>query len=317
MQSRINCMIWLVTVLMTVLFSCDGNGTADTDTTVAGNTGPQEYCIIMPETASKELTDAADALADTMAEWLGEAPQVIKENKLTGAARTDENIYRILIGMTNFAQTTKVYESLPYGAQTITAVDGSLVIGGWYDNATIAAINSCRKIMSTFGADGKLIIPDDYVKTVNVNETLSALPRYPDAWPTDFVDCGDDRMMLIFKTSDARYKDYLAKLPTNNYRFYTENTIANIHFSSYENGKHAIHTICYTGTGETRIMIEPLTKTALAPLPATESPSTSPVTLTQIGLYINGNENKDFEEEYAYITDHDVLSFSDVCMRGG
>lgn len=288
---------WLSLIFMTVgvlllTIACNSGTQGEAPVTTAPDkTLPREYCIILPKSATGQITDAANSFAEAVTEYLGTAPRVIKENKLSDEERADTDVYRILVGMTGFLQTVQVYETLPYGSQTITAVDGALVVGGWYDDATVAALNSCRKMLSVWAADGELKVPVDYSKTVDLNETLSALPRYPDALPKELVDCGDGCMMMIFKTTEASYNDYISGLQGQNFRFYSENKIANIRFSTHEDGKYVVNTVCYTGTGEVRLMIEPLSKTALAPLPEKEGQPDTPVTLTQIGLNLSGGED--------------------------
>lgn len=284
-------LLCLLAVLGLLLVGCNNSQPDETTakTTQAADV-PHEYCLVLPSTATAQLTDAANALAEAIAQKSDSTPQVIKENKLTDEKRADTNTHWLLVGMTNFPQSAQVYESLPYGAQTITSVDGMLVIGGWYDEATVAALNSCRKQISSWIVEGELLIPEKYEKTVELNEILSALPQFSDSRPYDVSDCGDDCMMMIFKATETAYDAYLTALPDHGFDFYAENTIANIRFSTHEDEKYVIHTMCFTATGETRLMIEPLSKTALAPLPASDKAPDGSATLTQIGLNLSGGE---------------------------
>lgn len=282
MKSRKIKLFWLIVFLLVCLTGC-GTGSPETSTADTTDTGtPGEYYIILPQSATAKLAEAADSLARAMTE-LGATPEVVKENRLPDAMPS--GAYRILLGMTSLPETAAVYQALPYGAQTIKSVAGALVVGGWYEDNTLAAVNTCRKMMSAWIADGRLNVPDDYEKTVDLNATLSALPQFPGVWPSAAVDCGDGRMMLILKTDEAGYNSYRNGLSAAQYRPYSENRIANNHFSTYENGTYAIHTVCYTGTGETRLMIEPLAKSALAPLPTGDTRTAVRSTLTQIGLH--------------------------------
>lgn len=303
-SKKLFAVILILTALPLLFSGCASDTPEETvETTAEAVETPKNYIIILPQSATAKITESANGLAESMSKLLGKTPDIIKENRLDGEVKNDPSSFFILIGMTDFSQTADVYEDLPYGAQTVTSKQNTLIIGGWFEDATVAAINSSKKLISEWASNGRLDIPTDFVKTVVLDDTLCALPKLDGQKPSDAVDCGDGAMMMIFKSSKKAYDSYLQSLPEAEFRQYAENSIGNILFSTSENGTYALHTVSYTGTGETRLIIEPLRKSALAPLPTVETSTETPVTLTQIGLNQSGGESDYAGMSYLYHLD--------------
>lgn len=303
-SKKLSTVILILTALLVIYSGCAPDTPEETsETTVEAAEAPKNYIIVLPQSATTKITESANGLAESMADLLGKTPDIIKENRLDDGIKNDPSAFFILIGMTDFLQTADVYKELPYGAQTVTSKQNALIIGGWYEDATVSAINSSKKLISEWASNGQLDIPTDFVKTVELDDTLCALPKLAGEKPSDAVDCGDGAMMMIFKSSKESYDSYLQYLPKAGFRQYAENSIGNIHFSTSENGTYALHTVCYIATGETRLIIEPLRKSALAPLPTPETSTERLVTLTQIGLNKSGGESDYAGMSYLYRLD--------------
>ena len=132
----------------------------------------------------------------------------------------------VLIGRTDDYASLKALEYIDEDEWIVTVIDGKLVVTGWYDNATVAAVKWLKEQVTADAADITLKLPHkgkmDYVDV--------DLPAVDFGMFLNGIDSDQGNVMLRWnEVDDADFKAYCDALEAAGYELYQENS-----FSGYK-----------------------------------------------------------------------------------
>lgn len=171
----------------------------------------------------------------------------------------DANAVEILVGATNYEESTSILSSISYGEYIVKIIGNKLIVAAYSDSALRIASNKLISMIKSIAKDGSLTMPSDTLLSENVDKDLAALPSYDGGTFSAVYECGNNATEIIIKnTTSEEYDKYLDKLEAHGYTAYTTNTIADNLFATYDSTSYTVNAGFYKYENSSRIIIEPL-----------------------------------------------------------
>ncbi len=219
--------------------------------------GQAAFSIVRSEYANQTAIDAAIRLR----ELIGDKTEVFP---LLGTdwhkrdTELDHSKPEILVGATEFSESSDAMAELGYGDYIVTRVGEKLVINAWSEVALGEAINQFGSYIRQNGTVGELILPGDFCLTGTALPILNTIPQYADATLQSVYHAGDNNQVVILGDTDPdEYAAYLRALEADGYTLYTENKITDNLFATYINEEQVVNAGYYAYNNEARIIVEP------------------------------------------------------------
>ena len=253
--------------------------------------GEAKYRIVYPCGASESIANAAQALCDAIYTATGVVPE-INIDLVTTTEKGNATIKKeILIGKTQYTESTEALSNCPYGDYAIQTVENKLVIIANEEDALLHGCSYFSGLISQYGSVGSLSIPVSALSLRRVsNKTISALPIFSGTGTVQTLDAGDGAYMLAVKQSDLKsFREYRKKIVAAGYTLYTSHSATGNEFYTYVNDEYTIHTYYRFYDRSVRAIIEPK-----GMLPLTEPEAYEIVTtpsLTMVGVEISTANN--------------------------
>lgn len=258
--------------------------------------------VVRPDLCTDGVKKAAVTIRNGIKTATGIKPKISDDFLLPGDT-VDENAYEILVGETNRPESADAKAEFTNFNSFSVAVSGRklLVLASDDSGYTAAAEWLCDRFYEYADRTaGTIILPSpfDYGGTTGV--MLASLPLYETKGKIESLwDCGDECSMYIIKnTNAAEYNAYDAPLVKSGYKKYAENKIGDNLYATYtsEDGKYVLNTVYTAYESKTRLIIEPLSKTALPTVDENVKDTAGPVTVTQVGLEYQYDPSKPISE---------------------
>ena len=153
---------------------------------------------------------------------------------------------KVLVGRTADEASLKALELIDADEWIIALVDGKIVVTGWYDAATVAAVDALAELVNVDAADVTLTLPI----VGKMNYTHSNLPTMPAGTFLNGMDSERGSVVLRYNNiTKADFDAYADDLAAAGYSLYQENELANLGdvknvSATYVNGEDVV-TIIY------------------------------------------------------------------------
>ena len=215
------------------------------------------YCdIVRPEGATDNELAIYTKVRNLFKEITGVMPPIASDF-LSGGESYDSEKFEILIGETKHNESKAHYASLNYSEFSAKLIGKKYVIG-FHDMTTAeAALNKLRALLVNNFKNGELILDESWSYSHSENEVLESFPTY-DGGVFDNVYGGAYGMhtVVIKNTNADEYKAYLDKIATEGFSYYTDNTIGNNLFATYQNEKYYMSAMYFDSIKEVRLTLE-------------------------------------------------------------
>jgi len=268
----------LALLLALLLVSCNvpTETPQDTSTTEAPSTtapaaqglsiitdGTANYRIVRGEKAPKNMTEAAIQVRKMISDATGVTPEISTDWVKKGSEH-DHTSLEILVGPTDYSESTEALKDVPYGDYIITQVGNKIVINAWSADALTKACNAFRSLVRDHRENDDLILPADLRVTGTGNKLVNQLPNCDSGTLSSIYDAGNDTWLIILEdTTPDDYSAYLQKLASSGYTLYAQNDITDNHFATYINDAYVINAGYYAYEKAIRATVEP--RNALPP----------------------------------------------------
>ncbi len=290
----------------------DGSNTADTTTAPARESfelikdGVAQITIIRHADLPTSHPDVAAAIdiRNAIKELLTDSDVRISDDWLMPGTTHDPDAVEILVGDTNYDETSTVASGMSYGDSAVRAVGNKIVVFGYSNDTISAAVEKLCMLIKVNTKDGEsagtktVSIPAaDLNWTTTYNKALSVIPYYDGAEFSDYYDPGDDCHEIILNKADPEdYAAYIATLEKSGFTKYTDNNMNGNLFTTLYNDKHTLNVGYYKNNNQTRIIVEPYSDKTLIGLESDnkyKKVTTSQITMIgceyQSGVNENGN----------------------------
>lgn len=252
--------------------------------------GGEAVCsVIRPGLTTQSVKDAAVAIRRGIEAVTGVLP-VISDDYLEPGKEADSSAIEILVGKTNRPESDAGITYTNYAGFSIFVSGNKLVVLASDDVGYKGAAEwLSNKLYDYYVREsGELVLPADFSVSGSGNSMLSTLPIYNTSGKIESLwDCGDSCLMYIIKeTSSAEFEAYAAPLAEAGFVSTAVNQIGDNLYRTYTtpDGKYVLNTVFTAYEKKTRLIIEPLSKTALPDYETEYTDTAGPVTLTQVGL---------------------------------
>lgn len=226
----------------------------DTPLVVDGQTA---YTIIRAEKAAQPIIDAAIQLRELIGGKTQVFPGLSTDWHKRGT-ELDHTKPEILVGMTEYNESTDVMTGLGYGDYIITRVGEKLVINAWSEVALGEAISQFGAYIRENGKEGELILPADFSLSGTALPILNEIPHYENAVLRSVYHAGENNQVVILNDTDPdEYSTYRGALEADGYTLHTENQITDNLFATYYNDDYVVNAGYYAYNKEARIIVEP------------------------------------------------------------
>lgn len=149
---------------------------------------------------------------------------------------------QLLVGRTDDKASLKALDLISKDEWIITEIDGKIVVTGWYDNATVAAVQHLYDLVKDQD-DVTLQLP---IKG-DMDGYIADIPNMDDAVFYGGMDSEEGAVILRYGVDDvATFEAYLEKLEEEGYEIYAENEIATYgddkhQFVTFVKGEDVVH----------------------------------------------------------------------------
>ncbi len=281
-MKRITALLIALLAMAVLLTACNSDASSASDTTAAPTTtaapeteppvtdleivkdGVANYRVIRAEEAAQSAIDAATLVRKLIGDETGVFPDISTDWVKRGT-ELDHTTLEILVGPTNYEESTKALEGIPYGDYVVTRVDNKLVINAWSTSGLDAAVTALGRELIASADTGSFTLPADIKLTGTEIEIVNKLPVYEGGSVRAIYHSGDENQVVIIDdTNPDEYAAYRKTLESSGYTLYTENEITDNKFATYINDDYVINAGYYAYETASRIIIEP--RTTLPPL---------------------------------------------------
>ena len=225
--------------------------------------GTANYRIVRGEKAPEKMTDAAISVRKMISDATGVTPEISTDWVKKGSEH-DHTSLEILVGPTDYSESTEALKDVPYGDYIITQVGNKIVINAWSAEALTKACNAFRTLVRDHRENDDLILPADLRVTGTGNKLVNQLPNCDSGTMSSIYDAGNDTWLVILEdTTPDDYSAYQQKLASAGYTLYAENDITDNHFATYINDEYTLNVGYYAYEKAIRATVEP--RNALPP----------------------------------------------------
>ena len=261
--------------------------------------GEYQCAIVRPEHATKRELELYVNLRNIFKEVTGVMPPIATDFIAYNESYDSEK-FEILVGTTNHAEASELYSKLSYNDFRAELVNKKYVLAFHDMNTANNALEKFRTLLTQNFKNGELILDESWNYSHSENEILEAIPVYEGG---DFTDVYEGaygmQTVQISSTDENEYNAYLTKLATEGYSLYTDNSIGDNLFATFQSDKYVVTTMYLDAISEVRITME---YAGTYDLPALEAENVYTdagieATITQIGL----EESNDAQNGMSYI----------------
>ena len=262
----------LIFLLVITLVSCNGtpDPTPPSDvTTEAPETeapivpidlikdGVANYTIIRGEYADESTVKASTLFMQSLANYAG-VSLPISTDWIRKGEEHDPNTLEVLIGNTNYKESTEALEGVPYGNYVVKKIGNKLVINAWSTKGLNRAITLLINDMTKNATEGNYSLPGDILLSDVEQKELNIVPFYEGAQLETIYPSGNDSQLFLFSDTDMNeFNAYLGVIEKNGFTLYTDNEVTNNKFATYINDDYVITAGYYGYNNEARIILEP------------------------------------------------------------
>lgn len=169
----------------------------------------------------------------------------------------DANAYEILVGRTNYEESTNVYASTDYNNYGIKTIGNKIV---FYFSTAAEGTELIESFISFLKNEEKVFWVETPLTLSNSSSSavLADIPAYPTTYSS--VDCADDTSMMVAKsTTLEKFNEYCAKLTGAGYTEYSKREdVDKNYFRTYTKGSTAVTAYFSTGRKQARIIVGPI-----------------------------------------------------------
>ncbi len=311
-MKRISALLLLLLALTLVFTACNESTPPANDTTAAPTTtaapeteppvtdleiikdGVANYTVVRSENATQSTIDAATLTRELIGRETGVHPNISTDWVKRGTELNHESL-EILIGPTDYSESSEALVGIPYGDYIVTRVGNKLVVNAWSADGLSAAVSKLGEELIRTGETNSFTLPADIKITGTSVEIVNNLPMYEGGELNCIYDAGNSNQLIVIEeTTLDQYKAYRKALEGAGFALYDENEIVGNAFATYTNDNYTVTVGYYAYQESTRIIIEP--KTNLFPREADnkyEDKGITP-TFTMLGLQASGNNGMSF-----------------------
>ena len=298
---KLLCALLLPLLLIATLGACDGpEGGDPPSASEPVDQSPRvfiekgvAYCrLVRPENCSPEVLAAFTALNQAIVEKTGAKPALATDWKKKNESY-DSETPEILVGATAYPETAKALSRIGYGDIIVTVVGNKLVIAGWDDAGTEAAVSLFLDNLSSYLKDGCLSLSDGWATTTAVQPNRNLLTVSAEAnalkGMTKLFD-GSTMLTLSGATAEG-FETYITALEKAGFALITRHTMADNLFASLEGRGSTVILAYYAADG---IMTVTVGETADTPVPDGKEETSRKVCepqLTLMGIEIKADDN--------------------------
>lgn len=305
----------LILALLAILLLCACNEStpAETDAPVPETDAPTEEApkytdgklrifadgeyqckIVRPESATKRELELYINIRNILKEVTGVMPSIATDF-IAYNEEYDPDEFAIIVGSTNHEETAELYSKLTYSDFRAELVNKKYILGFHDMDTANNALAKFKALLLQNFKNGEIILDASWNYSHSEKEILETMPVYDGG---SFVDVYEGaygmQTIQISGTNANEYNAYLTKLSTDGYSLYTDNSIGNNLFATYQSDKYILTAMYFHDLKEVRVTLE---YTGNYSLPALESENVYTdkgieSTITQIGLETsNGIQN--------------------------
>lgn len=269
--------LWLAAALLfsslLVLTACGGSGESPV---TSGETGEQtepqpdvesipllkggkpQIRIIRPDDTTDAVITACRSIMETLGDIGSENP-AFKSDFIRGDEKHDPETYEILVGFTNYDETTTVVSSMHYNDYCIRIVGHKIVLAAFSDKYITFLANTfnsyCRKNITS---DGNLSFGTDGEIAESISNALSALPVMDGANPSASENSDTGAFQILFeKRSLEDYQNYVKKIEESGLEKVSSRDAVGNYFSTFKNDKYAVTAYYRDSQKLMRLITEP------------------------------------------------------------
>ncbi len=253
-------------------------------------------------TATKSLRDKLNAVVETMkgSDLLYDEKIIVEEDFLIPGQSYNSDTVEILVGATAYDESATAFDGVEYGGYAVKVVGNKILVAAYTPDGYAAAADALGALIdkNTNAEDKSVVLQRaDIMFSGSVSSRISAIPTYDGGAFYGYYEAGEDvDEIIVKKTNEAEFFDYLKKLETLGYTCYNSNEMAGNSFATYNGAEYTINAGYYKSDDSVRIMIEAL---VTDPLPNTPQEYTK-VTSSQLTLV--GIEYADANDATGYVS---------------
>ncbi len=270
-MKRFSQLFALLLILALLLVGCNlptetppDVSTADTPSTTAPaaqglaivTDGIANYRIVRGEKASDDFTDAAARIRQLIGDATDVTPEISTDWVKKGTDLDHESL-EILVGPTDYSESTEALEGLNYGEYIITRIGNKLVINSWGADSLDEAYAAFRSLIRDHLRENDLVLPSDLKIIGTGNKFIAQLPLCENATLSTIYN-GEDKCPLIVlaDTTPDAFAAYIEKIAAQGYTLYAENAINDNRFATYVNDTYVINVGYYAYEKAIRATVE-------------------------------------------------------------
>ena len=180
----------------------------------------------------------------------------------------DPSTVEILVGMTDYDETSQAMSGLGYGSYAVKIIGNKIcVVAPSGEGLEAAAEALCKQLQaSVSGSDGayNLVLSGSFSASGTASERLDKIPVSDGGKLMCCYNPGDSCQEVIIESAGTDdYTAYLSKLEAAGYKYYTSHDIKANRFATYYNSEYTINVGYYDYYGEIRIIQEPYSEKTL------------------------------------------------------
>ena len=277
-MKRFSQLLALLLMLALLLVGCNQStdtpqdtSTTDTPSTTAPvveglaivTDGTANYRIVRGEKAEEGFTDAAIRVRQLIEDATGVKPEITTDWVKKGA-ELDHGSLEILVGPTDYSESTEALEGLGYGDYIITKIGNKIVINAWGEDSLDEAYAAFRELIRENLQEDNLVLPADLKLTGTGNKFIAQLPICENA-TLGIIYNGEEKcpQLVLTDTTPEAYGAYVEKIAGQGYTLYAENAFNDNRFATYINDSYVINVGYYAYENSIRATVE--AKGALPP----------------------------------------------------
>ena len=228
------------------------------------------------------VKDGAPAVRLVVAATSGELEQVAKDRLLlfaeflkketgldfgkyrdTSKIKDEEkDMPEIIFGLTSRDESIAAYNAIAYDECSLTVSGNKILLSAYTEDNLIKVYNAfMNRVRKAKRETGELCFRTDEVFTNRVSGPSGSVPLYSDGKCTGVFDAGgESELILVRRTSQEKFKEYLDLLEEKGFTEYSTNEAAGNIFSVLKNDKFTVNAGFYAYESSARIIVEPLVK---------------------------------------------------------
>lgn len=252
-----------------------------------------EICfrIVRPENCSLKIKDSLSELSLLFIDNFDAKAEMATDWKRNNESY-DPDTFEILVGATGHDEIPMALSRIGFGDYVIFFNGKKLILTGWTDEGTVAAVQHFSEYLKLHKKDGVLSIPVDLFESGTIREEYNLVATPDGRELLGYTRLADDsKMFTVGMVTNDGFDKYIRKLKDNNYREITRYKIADNEFAALTDGTDNIILSRYALDNTLTITVG---KAEDTPIPAEVSGTYDKVCYSQItllGIEVMPNDN--------------------------